>query len=161
MGKINDINVDINGTNLVCRACAVVINDGKVLFQKRAGDKYWALPGGKIEVNETTKESLTRELKEELAIENFEVGKVIAVTENFFKLNDNKIHQYIFTHEVKFIDTKYNNMLEFEGAEVGKNVIFTWIKINELKTSLIKPDYVVDQILSMDGNIKFDTCIED
>lgn len=35
-----------------------------------------------------------------------------------------------------------------------------WIKLEDLKSTPIKPDYVVDQILSFDGNVQFTTCIE-
>ncbi|MDD2392291.1 MAG: NUDIX domain-containing protein [Bacilli bacterium] len=162
MGKITDINVKIADVNFSCRACAVVINEDKVLFQKKKGDRYWALPGGKIGVNEKTSDTVRIELEEELNITDFEVQNLISVTENFFKWNGEPIHQYIFTHKVKFIDTKYNNIEEeFDGVEVGKNVIYKWIKISDLSTSLIKPDYVVNQLLNMDDTIKFETCIED
>lgn len=159
MGSVRDINVNIQGTNFVCRSCAVVINGNKILFQKRKNDKFWALPGGKIEVLETTKEAIARELKEELDIENFVVGDVISVTENFFEWDGNKVHQYIFTHKVTFDDTKYNNAVgEFAGAEKEKDVVFKWIEKEELVNTPIKPDYVVEQI--MNSEIKFSTCIE-
>lgn len=159
MGKLKDINVNIAGINFVCRACAVIINNDKILFQKKTNDKYWALPGGKIEVGETTSETLKRELNEELGINDFEVQELISITENFFKFNDNNIHQYIFTHRVMINDDRYNDLDEFDGVENG-NVIFKWIKFEALKTEKIKPNYVINQLINMDGNIKFETCIE-
>src|SRR5690554_6024480 len=46
--------------------------DGQLLLAQRPGDKqwsgWWELPGGKIEVGETPKQALIRELNEELGI---------------------------------------------------------------------------------------------
>ena len=135
--------------------------DGKILFQKRRNDKYWALPGGKIGVLETTSEAITREQKEELDITEITVGDVISVTENFFEWNGNKVHQYIFAHKVTFNDHKYNDIEgTFDGSEKGKDVIFTWVKKEDLVNTPIKPDYVVDQLLNTENGIQFSTCIE-
>lgn len=161
MGKITDINVKIEGVDFVCRSCAVVMHDDKILFQKRKNDKYWALPGGKIEVLETTREAVAREIKEELAITDITVGDIMSVTENFFEWNGNRVHQYIFSHKVTFNDPKYNDIEGcFDGAEKDKDVVFTWIKKEDLINTPIKPDYVVNQLLNADNSIQFSTCIE-
>lgn len=161
MGKVTDIAVKIEGVDFMCRSCAVVMHDGKILFQKRRNDKYWALPGGKIEVLETTKEAVTRELKEELDITDITVGDVISVTENFFECNGNRVHQYIFAHKVTFNYPKYNDVEgTFDGSEEGKDVIFTWVKKDDLVNTPIKPDYVVNQLLNGESGIQFSTCIE-
>lgn len=161
MESIRDINVDIQGVNFVCRSCAVIMNENKILFQKRKADKFWALPGGKIEILETTAEAIKREIREELGVENIEVGEVLSVIENFFEWNGTRVHQYIFTHKVTLNDKMYNNIKEeFKGKEEGKDVMFKWIKKEELLNEDIKPDYVVEQLLNMDNGIKFSTCIE-
>lgn len=161
MGKVTDIAVKIEGVDFMCRSCAVVMYEGKILFQKRRNDKYWALPGGKIGVLETTSEAVTRELKEELDITDITVGDVISVTENFFEWNGNRVHQYIFAHKVTFNDPKYNDIEgTFDGSEEGKDVIFTWVKKEDLVNTPIKPDYVVDQLLNTENVIQFSTCIE-
>ena len=161
MGSIRDINVNIENVNFVCRSCAIIINNNKILFQKRKADKFWALPGGKIEILETTAEAVKREIKEELGIENIEVGDVLSVTENFFEWNGNKVHQYLFTHKVSLNDNIYDNIeSEFNGKEEGKDVVFKWIKKEDITNEKIKPDYVIDQLLNIDSGMKFSTCIE-
>lgn len=158
MGSVKDINVKINDINFVCRSCAVIRNGDKVLFQKRKNDKYYALPGGKIEVLETVKDALKRELKEELGVE-VEVKDIVSVVENFFEFNNEKVHQYIFSYEVKLLDDKYNNLDEFEGIETLKEVIFKWFDIDELDEEFIKPNYLVKQLKSNEKSL-FYTCIE-
>lgn len=52
---------------------AILVREGKILCAKRGKTKtlahYWEFPGGKIEKDETPREALERELKEELNIE--------------------------------------------------------------------------------------------
>ena len=158
MGSVKDINVKVNDINFVCRSCAVIRNGDKVLFQKRKNYKYYALPGGKIEVLETVKDALKRELIEELGVE-VEVKDIVSVVENFFEFNNEKVHQYIFSYEVKLLDDKYNNLDEFEGIETLKEVIFKWFDIDELDEEFIKPNYLVKQLKSNEKSL-FYTCIE-
>ena len=50
----------------------ILVKDGQVLLARRPAEDrlagHWELPGGKVEVGETPKECLARELAEELAI---------------------------------------------------------------------------------------------
>ena len=52
---------------------AVISKDGKILAAQRKEESslggFWEFPGGKIEANETPKEALAREIKEELEAE--------------------------------------------------------------------------------------------
>ncbi|MBI2079164.1 NUDIX hydrolase [Candidatus Micrarchaeota archaeon] len=54
-------------------ACdAVIINNGKVVLIRRGTEPFkgeWAIPGGRIEDNETAEECLVREAKEETGLE--------------------------------------------------------------------------------------------
>jgi 8-oxo-dGTP diphosphatase len=59
----------------------VLHREGKLLIgQRMAADRHglkWEFPGGKVEIGETPKEALARELREELAIEAV-IGREIA-----------------------------------------------------------------------------------
>ena len=48
---------------------AVLIEDGKVLLQKRSDNGLWGLPGGRIDTGESMAECAVREMLEETGIE--------------------------------------------------------------------------------------------
>ncbi len=64
--------------NVRTRLAAIIIKDGKILLVKghKRFKEYWT-PGGRQEEGETDKETLSRELKEELGVD--------VVDSNFFK----------------------------------------------------------------------------
>lgn len=156
-----DIKVELGEYLFLCRACVLIKNGNYVLFQKKKNDIYWALPGGKIKVGEKTIDTLKRELKEELNVDNLEVGKIISITENFFSINNKKIHQYIFTHEAKITDKNIiDNNDEFESLE-DDSLVYKWLKLSEIKDDIVKPNYLPHMISQYNENIIFESCQED
>ena len=142
-----DIQFKINDIIFNCRAVAIIIYDNKILFQKRKQDEFWALPGGKIRVGEATKEAITRELKEELGLVNFNVSDVATVSEYFFEFGKDKYHQFIFGHKVSVLDSEWIFKDEtFTGIEEQENLLFKWFELNELETEPIKPDFLKEQL---------------
>lgn len=52
--------------------CAIIINNDQILTTQRGYGEFkglWEFPGGKIELNETNKQALVREIKEELNVD--------------------------------------------------------------------------------------------
>lgn len=48
------------------RVAGVAIHNNKILIHMYEGFDFWALPGGRAELQETTIETIKREMKEEL-----------------------------------------------------------------------------------------------
>lgn len=145
--KNRDINIRIEDYILNCRAVAIIVNNNKILFQKRRQDEFWALPGGKIRVGETTKETIVRELKEELGLKDFKVNDVATVSEYFFEFGKDKYHQFIFGHKVQVNSNEWIlKSNEFDGIEEQENLIFKWFEVEELGTAPIKPDFLKEQL---------------
>lgn len=71
---------------------AIIIVNQEVLLQRSVERDEFALPGGHIEVGETAKQSLVRELKEEAGLD-IKVGKLVYVNENFFEQGDQEFHE--------------------------------------------------------------------
>lgn len=62
---------------------AAIIKDGEVLCARRGEGKslagYWEFPGGKIELHESARQALHREIEEELLCE-VEIGSEVCTT---------------------------------------------------------------------------------
>ena len=92
----------------------ILINDNKILLQKRKGSKLWpgyyALPAGHIDEGETQYDALGREAKEELGIEintNDIINNYVVLRRNFFEIDGKILEPYIdYYFEIK----KYNGV---------------------------------------------------
>jgi ADP-ribose pyrophosphatase YjhB (NUDIX family) len=71
-------------TVFLCRVAGVAVHEGRVLLHRSEHDDFWALPGGRIEVGESSTQALRREMLEEVGAE-VTVGRLLWVVENFFQ----------------------------------------------------------------------------
>ncbi len=65
------------------RVAGILSEQGKLLLvehEKGAQDRYWVLPGGRVQRGESLREALSREYKEELGLD-IEVGKLAFVND--------------------------------------------------------------------------------
>ena len=106
----------------------IIINQNKILIGKRKdkdiGGGKWEFPGGKIEVGETNKEALERELHEELGI-SAKIGKELMNYEHMFKTT---------IYNISFME-----IIEYEG-EIRNNAHskIKWVKFS----NLLKYDFI-------------------
>ena len=77
------IDFERNGIRFIHRTVAVAINNGHALLHRAEWEDFWSLPGGRVEMHETTSEALVREMREELGVE-VEVEKVLTVVKHAY-----------------------------------------------------------------------------
>ena len=53
MSNIKDITFKIENNKFNYRACAIIINDNKILALKDEASPYYYLPGGRVQIGET------------------------------------------------------------------------------------------------------------
>ena len=117
----------------------ILINDNKILLQKRKGSKLWpgyyALPAGHIDEGETQYDALVREAKEELGIEinpNDIINNYVVLRRNFFEIDGKILEPYIdYYFEIK----KYNGVPKI--IEEDKCDELLWADINNLPEPFI------------------------
>ena len=117
----------------------ILINDNKILLQKRKGSKLWpgyyALPAGHIDEGETQYDALVREAKEELGIEintNDIINNYVVLRRNFFEIDGKTLEPYIdYYFEIK----KYNGVPKI--IEEDKCDELLWADINNLPEPFI------------------------
>ncbi len=110
----------------------IIIKNNKILLIKRRDDPdriQWAIPGGKVEINETLEEALKREMKEETGL-NVSRGSLMAVTE-FINTN---FHYIILDYECDIIsgnmhansdalETKYFDIDHIDGEKINETTM--------------------------------------
>lgn len=117
----------------------ILINDDKILLQKRKGSKLWpgyyALPAGHIDEGETQYDALIREAKEELDIEinpDDIIKEYVVLRRNFFKIDGKILEPYIdYYFEIK----KYKGIPKI--IEEDKCDELLWVDANDLPEPFI------------------------
>lgn len=149
MAEKTDLQYEICGVVVNCRAVAIIMNNNKILFQKRKQDEFWALPGGKIAVLEKGKETVKRELSEEIGVD-VEVSELLDVEENFFNFNGKDFHEFIFMYLTSLNDnTRLEKINEFNGVEEKKNLVFKWFDKEEITEDNIRPAFLNEKLIRM------------
>ena len=117
---------------MITVVAALIKKDGKVLIAKRAtGDENtlgkWEFPGGKLEVNETEKQAIEREIKEEFDM-NIKAKKFI--TNNICEYPKRTIDLRLY--ECDYVSGEFKLHDHFEYA---------WVEVKDLlKYDLAKAD---------------------
>ena len=123
---------------------------------------FLCLPGGYVELGETTEEAAKRELTEEIGKE-VTIKKYLGVVENYF-INkfSKKIHEISFYYTMDLVDKKLEqkNFTLIENDK-GHNIKldFKWININKLDNYDIRPSFLKD--LFEDNVLEFNHLIFD
>lgn len=69
MDYIHELRKEIGSRKIILNcAGAVIVRDGKILFQRRTDNGKWGLIGGLVEMNETYEEAALREIREETGL---------------------------------------------------------------------------------------------
>ncbi len=137
---------------IVIRTRAIIFYDNKLLVVKHSpGATFYSLPGGHLEWSEDVRESLKREIVEELGIEP-QIGRLLYI-HNF--IQEEKIHSIEFFFEVTN-SVDYLNIENLSGTHRHEIAEIRWVDKNDSLTILptsIQIDLKNNTILS--GVIRF------
>jgi len=136
----------------VYRVAGIAIFDNKLLVHRSIKDDFWSLPGGRCEMFEISKNTLIREMKEEIGVDVLVIRPLYFV-ENFFHFEEKDFHEisifylmefptsskWIFENETfKGIEQDFKNENDvYDGA--GFELIFKWVNLNELDNLRLYP----------------------
>ena len=81
------------------RVAAIIVRQNQILLveHRKRGQRYWVLPGGRLEGHETLDAALRRELKEELGVQA-DIGRLVIVCESLAP--DRHVVNLIFQAEI-------------------------------------------------------------
>ena len=147
-----DARIVIDEYRLKLRTTGIIIHDNKILIEKY-DDKVYFLPGGTINLYETSSDAIVRELKEELD-KDFVIDELVSIKEEFYisKVNGLKNHHINFYYKMKFkneddIDSIDLNRLENDhGNEVKHH--YKWVFVDDLKDIKLIPEDIKQEIIN-------------
>ena len=126
-----DLSLDIEEYKLNIRTGAVIIHNNKVLTHRDINKDHYCLPGGRVEIGESSKETIKREIKEELG-KDIEIIEYIATIENFFEMEKKKYHEIYFLYKVEFKNEEDKKIEQMLDNKEGKEYLeYNWIDLNE------------------------------
>lgn len=156
------IKVKTNDYNFKLRVSGLIIRNNKLLLVEMDNSGFLCLPGGYVELGETTEDAVKRELVEEIG-KDVMIKKYLGVVENYF-INkfSKKMHEISFYYIMDFVDTdiEETNFTLVENDK-GYNIKldFKWININEIDKFDIRPKFLKD--LVKNNNLEFNHLIFD
>jgi 8-oxo-dGTP pyrophosphatase MutT (NUDIX family) len=136
------ITFDEGSTRFTQRAVGIALDRGRVLLHRTDDMTFWALPGGRAELLESSPDTLVREMREEIDTE-VTVGRLLWVAENFF------VHLGYSFHEVGFYflmhlpaDSSLRDQPAFLGREGDLAAHFEWHPIETLDQVALYPQFL-------------------
>lgn len=103
-------------------ACVLINDKNEVLLEKRRDNGLYCLPGGSIDLYETVKEGLIREVKEEtgLTIDNMELFSIRSGEKEIFRYPNGDVTHYVDLAFISYIhgDIKLPNEHDSESTKI-------------------------------------------
>ncbi|MDQ0457059.1 NUDIX hydrolase [Rhizobium paknamense] len=110
------------------RVAGLIFQNDHLLVQRGAAHDYWALPGGRAEIGETSEETIIREIREELDCEA-RIDRLLFTVENFFPYEGYQAHELSFYYLLEPLSP-----LPFHDSEIvhrvqdgPTEVLFRWV----------------------------------
>jgi ADP-ribose pyrophosphatase YjhB (NUDIX family) len=139
------------GRKFTYRIAGIVQHEEHILFQRAMNDPhdiFWFLPGGRAELGEDARSTLSREMQEELG-EQAHVENLVYVIENFFREHRTSYHELGFYFAMTL--PPGSPILQERGPfkrydEDGSSIYFEWLPVSQLSHLAIFPQVLRDNL---------------
>lgn len=147
-----DINFKNEDGEFKYRVVGILIDEkNRLLVQVVANNQFYCLPGGRVEIGESSNEALARELREELGFP-VEIGQPAFFIENFFVSSRTNIlaHELGVYFKVK---SEYAPKEDWDFVENDKGEIkpmkYRWINLEDIDKVDLRPRFLKEKLLTM------------
>lgn len=142
------------------RAAGLIIKNNKVLVVDMDNNGFYCLPGGYVDICETTYDAAKRELFEETGKE-VRIIKYLGMVENFFVTKSlRRMHEISCYYLMEFVDDNIElndfSLIENDNEHIVK-LDFKWISIDEIDNYILKPRFL--KSLLKENNLEFNHLI--
>lgn len=138
------------------RVAGIVVENNRILLHTTAKDDFWSLPGGRVEIGETSSQALIREMKEELN-EEVEIVRLLWIVENFFIYAQKNYHEICFYYLIKFSErSQLVKNSSFCGVEADSDLEFRWFAIdsNVLSKLPLLPTFLQNSLKDLPTSVQ-------
>jgi len=135
-----DLSIKLENTVLYIRASLLIRGRKGYLFEK-SSKGYLRTIGGKVKLNESSLEAVTREVEEELGFIPKDLT-LKAILENFYSNNGEDVHEICFVYETK----------ESFQLTIPENIVE--VSKEEINNYDLRPKPIADLIRSSDTSFK-------
>ena len=153
------IKIKTDDYNFKFRVSGLIIKDNKLLLVDMDDSGFLCLPGGYVELGETTEVAVKRELLEEVG-KKFDISEYLGVVENYFiNKYSKRIHEISFYYLMTPIENIGTNNFTIVENDKGHKIKldFKWIDLKEINNYDIRPSFI-KEILNNE-NLKFNHLI--
>ncbi|HEY8893091.1 MAG TPA: NUDIX hydrolase [Clostridium sp.] len=148
------INFKVENGVFNFRVAGILFNKNKVLIHRLINDDFYAFPGGRVEMFESTENTIIREMTEELGI-NVTINRLLWVVEHFFNNNDSKYHEICFYYLIECCDKNFLGREDIFYITEGSNKFeFRWVDIADIRNHVIYPTFIKEKIEDLPINIE-------
>lgn len=151
-----DVRIFNNDFKFKFRVVGLVKNGDKYLLQAINKSAFFTFPGGHVEIGESTKEAVDRELHEEIPL-SFTLGNLKAIIQNIFLTRDGKLfHELGYYYSVEAAEGVSTDDFEAVENDKGytKNFRYKWATIEEMKQMDVRPKIVIELLEHPTNEIK-------
>ena len=138
------IKIKTDNYNFKFRVLGLIIKNNKLLLVDLDDSGFLCLPGGYVELGETTEVAVKRELSEEVG-KKFNISKYLGVVENYFiNKYSKKMHEisfYYLMSPIENIDTNNFTIIENDKGHKVK-LDFKWIDLKDIGNYDIRPSFL-------------------
>lgn len=135
------------------RVAAIIIVDNHVLVCREDDDDYAMLPGGRVEMGEDSRLSLSREIAEELDLPA-EIGAMLATSESFYHRENQDFHELGFFYSVTLTAQGPNGASPWlVRQDEGHDLQFYWLPLagQSLEDINLLPSWLPDFLRELPG----------
>ena len=134
-----DLTLNVEDYILNVRACVMIVHNNKILTHKNVNKDHYSLPGGRVEIGESSEKTVKREIKEELGKE-IQIEEYIPTVENFFILDGKKYHEILFIQKGEFVEEEDKKIDYTLHNKEGKDYLqYEWLDLSKIENYDILP----------------------
>ena len=128
------------------RVAGILLHGDDILLHRMRGENVYSLPGGCVEMNESSKAALVREFREEIGVQ-VEVKRLLWINESFFSQRNARHHEICFYYLIRQVGgANIRKAQSFYGNELAKNGLpflrFYWVKKEDIPHLKIRPAFL-------------------